>query len=522
MKKVVFIFFLSLLIFAGCENKKQEDISKNTKKDELVISVGSAITEGGFDPILGYGQYEPDIFHSTLLKFDENLNLQNDLATNYTISDDKKIYTFNIRDDIKFSDGKSLNAEDIVFTFMSAKNSDSLVDLTALENVKALNNSTIEFTLNRPFSPFLRSVATIGIVPKHAYDKNYGMHPIGSKAYKIAELKPSEQLILVPNEYYHDKKPYFKKITIVNIDEDAILAVAKSGIYDVLMINPEFAKENIDGMKMISLKTVDVRGFNLPVVAEFIDKNGIKRGNNVTSDIAIRKALNIGINRQNIINNALNGIGDVAFSRTKNLPWTEDEPYTSDNRVLEAKKILEDAGWILGNDGIYEKNGIKANFTITARSEDMQRYALALALSNEAIKLGIKIDAKSLAWSEILKNTYTTPTCWGFGAYNPIDIYLAYSSNSTGYYSASSYKNSDVDKYLTKALESVHEDEAMKNWKNAQFDGKIGINTDIPFIWLVNIKHTYFIKNGLNIGNQIPHPHGHGMPIIANLQEWSY
>ncbi len=522
MRKYFFAILSAFVIFTGCSEKEKENLPATSKKDEIVISVGPAITAGGFDPILGYGQHDPDIFHSTLLKFDENLNLQNDLATSYTISEDKKTYTFNIRDDVKFSDGKSLSAEDIAFTYMSAKNSGALVDLTALEKAEVLNQTTVKFILNSPFSPFLRSTATIGIVPKHAYNKDYGMKPIGSRAYKIAELKPNEQLILVPNDYYYGEKPYFKKVTIVNIDEDAILAAAKSGDFDVLMISPEFTKESIDGMKMVSLKTVDTRGFNLPVVPEFTDEKGIKRGNQVTSDIAIRKALNIGINRQNIINDALNGIGDVAFSRTKNLPWTQDEPFTQDGKTAEARKILEDAGWLLGDDGIYAKNGVKAEFTITGRSGDIQRYALALALSNEAIKLGIKINAKSMAWSEILKNTYTTPTCWGFGTYNPVDIYLAYSSNSTGYYSASSYKNDKVDNYLKLALESTDEQEAMKYWKNAQFDGKIGANADIPFIWLVNIKHTYFIKNGLDIGNQIPHPHGHGMPIIANIEDWSY
>ncbi|MFV0482247.1 MAG: ABC transporter substrate-binding protein [Campylobacteraceae bacterium] len=528
MRKSLLFAILVSLFFIGCDKPKSEvkvETKPETKvetpkvKDEIVISVGPAITEGGFDPILGYGQHDPDIFHSTLLKFDENIELQNDLAKSYEISEDKKVYTFKIRDDVKFSDGKPLTANDIAFTYQKAKESGSLVDLTTLEKVEALDDFTVKFTLGSPWSVFLRSVAFIGIVPKHAYTNDYGMKPIGSKAYKIAELKPKEQLILVPNEYYYGKKPFFKKVTIVNIDEDSILATAKSGKFDVLMINPEFAKEKIEGMNLVNLKTVDTRGFNLPVVKEFVDETGLKRGNNVTSDIAIRHALNIGINRQNIINNALNGIGDVAYSRTRNLPWTQDKPIVSDNRVEEAIKILENAGWILNNQSdIREKNGVKAEFIITGRVEELQRYNLAVALSEEAKKLGINIIAKAEPWSNILKTAYINPTCWGFGTYNPIDIFMAYSSTSKGYYSASSYKNTKVDELLNKALLNTNEKDAIQDWKSAQEVA----NADFPFIWLVNIRHAYFIKDGLNIGTQIPHPHGHGMPIVNNLEEWSY
>lgn len=523
VKKFYILFMLaSFLVFLGCNDDKKKQ-TNSFKKNEIIISVGSSITSGGFDPIKGYGHHEPDIFHSTLLKFNKKIELINDIVKSYKISDDGKTYTFVIRDDIKFSDGKPLGVEDIIFTYNSAKSSGSLVDLNVLKSVEKKSDTEVVFTLTRPYSVFLRTVALIGIVPKHAYNENYGNKPIGSRAWKVAELKLNEQLILVPNEFYYGNKPKLKKVTILNLDEDIILAVAKSGQLDVAMINPEYSKEKISNMKLLSLKTVDTRGFNLPVISEFKSQQGKIIGNNVTSDIAIRKALNIGIDRQNIINNALNGIGDIAFSRTSNLPWTNNNPQQFDNQTNKAIKILEDAGWIdINNDGIREKNGVRAEFSITGRADDLQRYNLAVALSQDAKKLGINIKATSKTWSLAKEDSYNNPTCWGIGSYTPIDLFYAYGTAPTNINNPSSYSKKSVDEYFDKALMATDENEAIKYWQNAQWDTNDGINADFPYVWLVNIRHTYFVKNGLNIGEQYLHPHGHGVPIIANLEEWTY
>lgn len=64
-------------------------------------------------------------------------------------------------------------------------------------------------------------------------------------------------------------------------------------------------------------------------------------------------------------------------------------------------------------------------------------------------------------------------------------------------------------------------EEAIRYWKLAQWDGKKGINADYPYLWIVNIDHTYFVRDGLDIGEQRIHPHGHGAPVIANMNEWS-
>lgn len=133
-------------------------------------------------------------------------------------------------------------------------------------------------------------------------------------------------------------------------------------------------------MTVLTMPTVDSFSINLPVIPETTEDGQIV-GNNVTSDIAIRQALNIGINRQAIIDNALSGCGTPAFSTSPEAPWSSKYTF-QDNRVEEAKKLLEDAGWKdTDGDGIREKNGVKAEFTVTGRSNDLARYNTVVALA---------------------------------------------------------------------------------------------------------------------------------------------
>ena len=218
-----------------------------------------------------------------------------------------------------------MTPEDVAFTFETAKNSGSSVDLTMLKTVEVVGNK-VRFTLNKAHSPFLRTVSLLGIVPEHAYDESYSMNPIGTGPFKLKQLDVGQQLIVEPNEYYNGVHSPFRQITFLNIDEETALAAAKSGQLDVVMINPEYADQIVDGMHLEVIKTSDTRGFNLPCVPESINSDGITVGNNVTSDPAVRKALNIGINRQEIIDNALNGIGTPSWIRFAELPWANEEP----------------------------------------------------------------------------------------------------------------------------------------------------------------------------------------------------
>lgn len=152
---------------------------------------------GKFDPTIGYGVWHPDIFHSHILTVGKDNKLVNDLATKETISADGLTYTYEIRKDAKFADGKTLTAKDIVFTFNKTKERASAADLSMLDSVEAKDDYTVVFHLKKPWSTFPYSLTEIGIVPAHAYTDTYGDKPIGSGAWKVLDFKRISSLSLL-------------------------------------------------------------------------------------------------------------------------------------------------------------------------------------------------------------------------------------------------------------------------------------------------------------------------------------
>ena len=495
------------------------------EKDTLTIYVG-AEPEDGFDPMTGYGAYgDHTFFHSRLLRYDKDMKLQPDLATEWKISDDGLTYTYKLRDDVVFSDGSPLKASDVVFSYLTARDgASSSLDLTKLADAKAPDDTTVEFTLSERYSSFESITGKLCIVPEALYDdQKYRTNPIGSGPFKLVQWDKGQQVIIEPNEHYYGTISPFKQITVLFLDGEAALANAQSGMLDVVMVSPEYATSTVAGMHLETFPTIDTRGFNLPTKPES-KVEGKVVGNNVTSDIAIRKALVIGIDRQAIVDSALNGIGTATTALITQVPWTNPDCSFKDARVDEAIKILEDAGWVAGSDGIREKDGVRAEFSITGRTDDLQRYNLAQAFAQEAEKLGIKINATSEAWDKCKEMSENIPTCWGTGNYDP-------AGDLTGYYQTgastnhSQYSNPAVDAHIEDAQHAASIEAAIEEWKKVQWDGKTGPeseNGDFPNIWLVNIDHTYFVRDGLDLGTQLVHPHGHGWPVVCNIEEWKF
>ena len=166
-----------VLSMTGCTTTNEPDQSdesnvtpEETVRDHLILAIGGE-PDDGFDPATGWGRSGSPLFQSTLLKRDATFEIENDLAESYEISKDGLTWTVYIRDDVVFSDGEPLTAEDVVFTFKTATESGSVVDLNHLEEVKEIDPFTIQFTLKEPQSTFIHSLIVTGIIPKHAYSE---------------------------------------------------------------------------------------------------------------------------------------------------------------------------------------------------------------------------------------------------------------------------------------------------------------------------------------------------------------
>lgn len=525
-----------IIILTGCTSgsNEVENSSNNDKptsiKEDLVLAVG--IMDGGqFDPKKGWGMTQIRLTHSSLLAIDSDLNFIGDLAKSYTISDDALTWTFPLREDAKFSNGEQVTPEDVKFTYEMLKEDGIKFDLSFVKSIDIVDDHTISITLEEPRSTFVSQLTEIGIVPKAHYDDNYSHNPIGSGPYKVVQYNEGQQVIMEYNSYWYGKEPQFKKLTFLLLAEDAALAAAKAGEADIVYVPPTFAEQKVEGMTLRTYESIDSRGIMLPAVPSggkgLTNGKEVEVGNDVTSDLAIRQALNIGLNRQDLIDVALNGYGKKAFSLADGLPWFNEETVIEDGNIEAATKILNDGGWLDTNgDGILEKDGRNAEFDMYFSSSDQLRSDLSLAVADQASAFGIKINLLGVTWDEIYLKGKTAAVAWGGGRHHPYQLYTMNSSEQIdkGIGNMSNYSNAKVDEYLKQALTASSLEEANKYWKLAQWDGETGFSGigDAPIVWLVRVDHLYLANEKLDLGKQPIHSHGHEWALFGNVTDWTW
>lgn len=516
---------------AGIEKEtgtaRTEENGGEAKKDSVVVVMGpSSEPESGFDPAYGWGAgehvHEP-LIQSTLTVTTADLKIAYDLATEMETSEDGLVWTVKIRDDVKFTDGKPLTAGDVAFTYNTLRDTSSVNDFTMLKEALAVDDATVEFHLNRPYSIWPYTMAITGIVPEHAYGPEYGMKPVGSGRYMLERWDKGQQVIFTANPDYYGDAPEMKKVTVLFMEEDAAFAAVMSGQVDLAYTSAAYSDQTMAGYSLFSSETVDNRGFNLPAIpAGETNKDGIALGNDFTSDISVRRAINMAIDREEMIDHVLNGHGTVAYSVCDKMPWYNPASKAKYDPDM-ALAVLEEAGWKLGADGIREKDGVKAEFSLLYPAGDSVRQALSEDTSNQLAEFGIKVTVEGVGWDTAYDRAESTPLMWGWGAHTPMELYNIYHTKPGGAYAEySPYANPKVDEYMDAALASNDLEESYELWKKAQWDGTTGITQDgdLPWIWLVNIDHLYWVKDGLLVAEQKLHPHGHGWTIVNNVDQW--
>lgn len=536
-KSLSFMMAITLIsgVLAGCSSTAndagQASNKENSRKanNELIAAV-TYEPETGFDATeSGHGDMTK-VFFSTLFQRNKDLGIENDLAKEYEISEDRLTWTIKIREDVNFTDGEKLTAEDVVYTYEIAKDSGSSIDLTMLDSVKQIDEHTVEFKLKNPQSTFIEKMACVGIVPKHAHKKGFADNPIGSGPYKFVQWDKGQQVIAEVNEYYYKEKPSIEKLTLVFMSDDAAYAAVKAGEVDIASIPGSFATEEIEGKNLIELDSIETYGVAYPMQAPgetTVDGNPI--GNVVTSDEAIRKAITYAVDREELVEGILEWYGEPSSTGLEKMPWLNEETVINpeeDGDIEKAKQILEKAGWKdTNNDGTIDKDGVEAEFNLLY-TDGKYRQELGLAYVEIAKELGIKVNLENRTWDTILPDINSQAVLYGFGSGDPSEIYNLYSSKTLGvgvpWNNSGYYKNSIVDGYIDQALQSESEDSALEYWKKSQWDGTTGFSSkgDCAYTWFVNAGHLYLADEDLDIGTPVVQPHGGR--VLYNITEWNW
>ena len=517
----------------GCaaqEDAYQGSASAGGSSRVIVAMNTGSEPAAGFDPLVAWGcgehVHEP-LIQSTLITTDENLEFAGDLATEYSCTEDGLTWTFKLRDNARFSDGEPLDADDVAFTVNAViENPASEADLSMVDEAVAIDATTVELHLNKPFNALLYTLAVLGIVPEHAYGDDYGEHPIGSGRYLLERWDRGQQAIFAANPDYYGDAPLMERVVVVFMEEDAALAAVAAGEVDIAFTYATHAGQSFDGYELVSYATVDSRGISLPCDpsgGERASEDGLvyEVGNDVTCDIAVRRAINYAVDRDAVIEGVLSGYGKPAYSVSDGMPWSSDDMRVDLDRDA-ARALLDEAGWVEGEDGVREKDGVRASFEVWYSSDDSVRQAMANELANQLAEIGIEAQPRGGSWDEIYPHQYAQPVLWGWGSNSPIEVYAL--NYSTGWGNYAGYESDVVDGHLDDALARPEIADSYGDWKLAQWDGADGIAPQgaATWAWIANVDHLYFKRAGLSVAAQKPHPHGHGWSLVNNVDRWSW
>ena len=382
---------------SGTETGAAAENGNSEKKEELVFVNYRDIRD--LNPHLYAGEmYAQEMLYETLVNITAD-GYEGCLAESWDISEDGKIYTFHIRDGVKFSDGEVCDANAIKANFDAIiENKDRhtwLEMMNLLVGVSAPDDKTFVIELSEPYYPLLTELGVTRpfamISPKAMKDGSTkdGVNAyIGTGPYVLTDFVTDEYAVFEANENYWGEQPKIKKITVKVIPDNQtrILALEKGEI-DMI-----FGKNMIDADAINQYTGNDKFTVSLsdPTSTRQIVLNTTKE---VLADKEVRQALQHATNKQAISDGIFYGLeqpADTLFAETVPYCDIDLEPYAYD--VEQAQSMLDEAGWVVGADKIREKDGQKLNIDLLYNSDSVTEKAIAEYLQSEYQKIGISLN----------------------------------------------------------------------------------------------------------------------------------
>ena len=421
------------------------------------------------------------------------LEVEPALATSWTISADGTEYTFKLRRGVKFHDGSDFDAVDVEFNF------DRMLDenhpyhhtgpfplsffFSAIEDVEAVDASTVRFKLNAPYAPFLSNLAyPTGLIVSpesvQEHDKEFGRNPSGTGPFKFAEWESNAKVVVTRNADYWDGAPSLEAVVFRSItDGNTRVAEMLSGGLDVMVEIPPDSVAQFNG-----------NGFNLLEQAGphlwFLILNA-KEG--PFADKRVRQAINYAIDKKTLVEQVLQGTAEVASGPTPPaFSWAYNEslqPYPYDPE--KAKQLLQAAG---------HENASLTFYVTEGGSGMLDPVPMGTAIQADLAKIGVDVKIETYEWNTFLGKVNPglegkadmAEMAWMTNDPDTLP-YLALRTDAwpdKGGFNSGYYSNPEVDKLLEAARQSTDQAERAKLYQQMQ---EI-VYEDAPWAFIANWK----------------------------------
>jgi peptide/nickel transport system substrate-binding protein len=423
------------------------------------------------------------LIYSGLFKYDKDGKLLPDLAERYDFSDDQGTYTIYLKNNILWQDGQPLTADDVIFTINAIQDPSYKSPLRPnWQGVTAekIDDHAIRFILKVQYFGFLDNL-TVGILPKHIWSaispenfslSQYNLKPIGSGPFKYFNIEKDASGNIVSYqlsafEKYYGGAPYIQRMIFdFYSDEDSmVVSYNKKQIMGMGNVLPQNV-QNIKNVKSTNINQILIPRYfsiflNITKSLPLADDN-------------VRKALSFATDKNEILGKVLLGKGASINSPI----FTGTDAYNNDIEKYDfnlntANRILDEAGWKRGEDGIRAKNGNKLQFDIYT-TDWPELSTTAQILSEQWKKIGVEADTQILTVSDLQQNFIRTRNydslLFGQASTFSPDLYAFWHSSQKQDpgLNLSVFNNSDADDLLASARQEMDASARNQNYKDFQ------------------------------------------------------
>lgn len=370
------------------------------------------------------------------------------LAKSYEISPDGKTYTIHLRRGIKWSDGKPITADDVVFTWRDiifaglgdTSTRDSLVIDDKLPTVRKIDDYTVEFTTPKPYAPFIRMLSA-SIAPKHyflsavkggaeTFDRFLGTTTppkdiVVSGAFKLKEYVPAQRVVFERNPNYYEinkekqKLPYLDRFIYLIVGDlnnevlkfeakelDVIsLQGSKVARYKSLEAHSDFKLYNLGpatGTMYLSMNLNNRKGKNGKFYVNPTKQKWFQ-------DLNFRQAVDYAIDRKNMVFNIANGIGEPLFTpESLNSIYLNKNIKPYDKNLGKSRELLKKSGFYTKKGKLYDKDGNRVEFDLYTNAGNTEREAIGVMVKQDLEDLGMKVNFKPIEFNSLVNKLVST------------------------------------------------------------------------------------------------------------------
>lgn len=468
--------------FAFADDVLKEGITPATDASQVpaaaklrtdTVIAGISEPQGIFNPyffVNGWDENVTNVIFARLIDWDSQGKLVPGLAESWTVSPDGKTYTIKLRHDLKFSDGSPLTAEDVAFTLtvLYDPKYDGDTDITlahitggddykqgkadSISGLKVIDPLTLQVTTTQPGATTLQKIGG-PVLSKAYYGKGYTrgnldylrtLHgkPLGNGPYVYDKYIPGQEIRFHANANYYRGVPPTPRFIyrVTNPSTNFQLFQTGDTDYDAFTSRPD----DIEQLKMLGFANINLYGSSDYSKIEF----NVRRP--ALQDVKVRQALIYGLDRQKLIDVVYQGYGSVAIEPIAPISWAYNtdgvNPYKFD--PAQANKLLDEAGWKAGSDGIRVKDGKRLELTLLVSKKVLNDALIPIAKENYQ-KIGVLLKPQVVDFNALMSQrkagNYDLASFSTSTLNDPHDgVWDYYSTEST----ESGYNNPEVDKLI--------------------------------------------------------------------------